>query len=451
MVKLLFKRIDNSPLIIFRVVFGLLIFMETVGAIFTGWIERNLMQPKLTFSFIGFEWLQPLPGNWMYVYYAIMGLCGLLIMVGYKYRWSMIAFTLLWTATYLMQKSSYNNHYYLLILLSGIMVFQPANRYLSIDAKLNPNIKKISMPQWCSLVFILQMLIVYTYASIAKMYPDWLNTSVMEVILAGKKEYFLVGNLLQQKWMHYFITYGGILFDGLIIPLLLYKPTRTWAFFISLFFHLFNSFVFQVGIFPYLSIAFALFFFEPQTIRNLFLKRKPLYDLGEVIVPNYKTPFLIVFVTYFVIQIGLPLRHWFFEDDVLWTEEGHRLSWRMMLRAKSGYTTYQVVDANTDLAIPINLDDYLTKNQQRTASTKPDVIWQFAQHLKKDFDKKGIKVKVFVNANVRVNGNELKRLTDPKVDLANVPWMPLRHSEWLLPSVQEDVYKEREERKERKE
>ena len=441
MVNFLFKRIDNSALIVFRIVFGLLIFLETVGAIFTGWIGRNLIAPKFTFSFIGFEWLQPLPGYWMYVFYGVMGVFGLFIMVGYKYRMSMLAFTLMWTATYLMQKSSYNNHYYLLILLSSIMVFQPANRYFSVDAKLNPSIKDISMPRWCSAVFILQMFIVYTYASIAKMYPDWLDTSVIEVIMKGKNDYVLVGELLQQKWMHYFITYGGILFDGLIIPLLLYKPTRKWAFFISLFFHLFNSFVFQVGIFPYLSIAFAVFFFDPKTIRNIFLKNKPLYEGNELSIPNYKTPFMVVFIVYFVVQIGLPLRHWFFQDDVLWTEEGHRLSWRMMLRSKSGATTYQVVDAKSNVNIPIRLDDYLTKNQQRTASTKPDVIWQFAQHLKKDFAQKGMDVKVYVSSHVRVNNNKLQLLIDPTVDLGSVEWHPLKHSEWLMPFMKEEIIK----------
>ncbi|MGJ8591705.1 MAG: HTTM domain-containing protein [Aquaticitalea sp.] len=449
MIKFLFKRIDNSALIVFRVVFGLLLFLESVGAIFTGWIDRSLIQPKFTFSFIGFEWIQPLPGNGMYIYYALMGVCGLLIMVGYKYRMAMITFTLLWTGCYLMQKSSYNNHYYLLILLSAIMVFQPANRYFSVDAKLKPSIQSISMPQWCSMAFILQMFIVYSYASIAKMYPDWLNASVMEVILRGKKDYWLIGDVLQQKWVHYFVSYGGLLFDGLIIPLLLFKPTRKWAFFISLFFHLFNSFVFQVGIFPYLSIAFALFFFEPKTIRNIFLKRKPLYVENEVVVPNYKTPFIIVFSLYFIVQIGLPLRHWFFKDDVLWTEEGHRLSWRMMLRSKSGSTSYKVVDANTNEVIPIKLDEYLTLRQQRSASTKPDVIWQFCQYLKKDFAKKGIDVKVYVNAHVRVNNNPIQRLIDPEVDLANVKWTPLNHSSWLLSSAQEKEPKSGEKRKKR--
>lgn len=434
MSKLLFKHIDNSALIVFRIIFGLLIFLESVGAIATGWIRRTLVEPQFTFSFIGFEWLQPLPGNGMYVYYAVMGVFGLLVMIGFKYRWSMLAFTLMWTATYLMQKTSYNNHYYLLILLSAIMVIQPAHKYLSIDAKLNPSIKSISMPQWCSWVFILQMFIVYTYGSIAKIYPDWLNTSVIELLMKGKAHYALVGDILQEKWMHYFLTYGGILFDGLIIPMLLWKPTRKLAFFASIFFHLFNSFVFQVGIFPYLSLAFALFFFSSKTIHSIFLKKKPYYDAGEVMIPSYKTPFLIVFGIYFIIQIGLPLRHWFFKDNVLWTEEGHRMSWRMMLRTKSGSTTFKVVDAKTNREIPIQMHKFLSKKQLRTVTSKPDVIWQFAQHLKKTFAEQNQEVKVYVHSYVRVNGRELKQFIDPNVDLANVKWEHFKHSDWILPS-----------------
>lgn len=431
--KLLFKHIDNSALIVFRIIFGFLIFMESAGAIATGWIRRTLMEPLQTFSFIGFEWLQPLPGYGMYVYYGIMALCGLFIMVGYKYRWSMLAFTLLWTGTYLMQKSSYNNHYYLLMLLSAIMVFQPAHKYLSVDARLNPKIKMISMPYWCALVFILQMFIVYSYGAVAKIYPDWLDATVAEVLMRSKKDFYLVGEILQQKWTHYTIAYVGILFDALIIPLLLWKPTRKLAFFASIFFHLFNSFIFQIGIFPYLSLSFALFFFPTKTIHRIFLRKKPFYDLEEVIVPKYHQPFVVVFVLYFIVQIGLPLRHWFIKDNVLWTEEGHRLSWRMMLRAKSGRTTFKVIDAKTNEQIPIQVENLLSKKQQRTVSTKPDVIWQFAQRLKKMYAAQGRDVKVFVNASIRINGGELHQLIDPEVDLGSVKWHPLKHSEWLLP------------------
>jgi hypothetical protein len=435
--KWLFKHIDNSALIVFRVLFGLLIFLESVGAILTGWVERAMIDPQFTFTFIGFEWLQPLPGHWMYAYYLVMGVFGFCVMIGYRYRLSIITFTIMWAITYLMQKASYNNHYYLLILLSAIMAFQPANRYLSWDAKKNPSIVSHSMPQWCSFVFILQMGIVYTYGAIAKLYPDWLDTTVIEIFMRNKQHYYLIGDFIQEKWFHYFIAYGGIGFDLFVVPLLLWKRIRQWAFFASIFFHLFNSIVFQVGIFPYMSLAFILFFYDPKTIRNIFLKKKPLYEVGEIIIPDYGKPFAIAFVLYITLQILLPMRHWAIKDDVLWTEEGHRMSWRMMLRTKSGKATYKVVDKGNQRVYPVKLRDYLSRKQQGIASVKPDIIWQFAQHLKKEYEDKGMDVAVYVNCSVRVNGKPLKPLIDPDVDLASVKWDVFKHSDWILPYKQE--------------
>ena len=435
--KWLFKHIDNSALVIFRILFGLLCFLESVGAIFTGWVKRVFIDPEFTFSFIGFEWLQPLSGNGMYFYYVIMGVFAIGIMLGYKYRLSILGFTILWAATYFMQKSSYNNHYYLLMLISGIMVFMPANRYASIDAKQNPKLKSYAMPQWCNLVFVLQLFIVYTYASVAKIYPDWLNTNVIEILMKSKQNYIVVGELLQQKWVHYVLAYGGILFDGLIIPLLLFKPTRKWAFIAAIFFHLFNSFVFQIGIFPYLALAFTLFFFEPKTIQQLFLKKKSFYNDDEVIIPKHKTILITLFSICFIIQIGLPLRHHFIKDDVLWTEEGHRLSWRMMLRAKSGNTTYRVENKANGKSYTVSLDDYLTVKQKRLTSTKPNAIWQFSQRLKAQFKKDGQDISVYVNCKISVNGKPYKQLINSNVDLANVAFNYFKHNDWILPSKEE--------------
>ena len=432
--RFLFKHIDNSGLVIFRILFGLLCFLESVGAVFTGWIKRTLVEPDFTFSFIGFEWLQPLPGNWMYAYYVVMGIFGIFIMLGYKYRFSTLMFAVMWTATYLMQKSSYNNHYYLLAILSFFMAIMPAHRYASLDVKFKPSLKRVSMPIWCKWVFVFQLLILYTYASIAKLYPDWLDTSVIALLMKGKISLPIIGELLQQKSVHYFIAYGGILFDGLIIPLLLFKRTRKYAFFASIFFHLFNSIVFQIGIFPFLSLAFSLFFFQPEIIKNLFLKKKLFYDLGEVVIPKYSKLLIAFLVIYFTIQMALPLRQHVFKDNVLWTEEGHRLSWRMMLRAKNGNTTFTVIDNATNNAIPINLNDFLTKKQIRSASVKPDVIWQFAQYLKQHFAEKGKSVSVYVKAYVSVNGKPSKQLIDPKVDLANEEWYHFKHHDWILSS-----------------
>ncbi|MGB1268729.1 MAG: HTTM domain-containing protein [Flavobacteriaceae bacterium] len=433
MTKFLFKQIDNSSLIIFRIIFGLLIFLESVGAIFTGWVKRTLINPEFTFTVIGFDWLQPLPGNGMYYYYTIMGLLGLMVMIGYKYRFSIISFTLLWTATYLIQKASYNNHYYLLILISGFMCVLPANKYLSVDSKLHPNISSIKMPNWARFIFIAQMAIVYTYGAIAKLYPDWLDTTVIKLFMQSKKHYYIVGNLLQEKWIHYFLTYGGIFFDGLIIPLLLIKKTRKIAFIAAIFFHLFNAIVFQVGIFPFLSLAFCLFFFDPKTIHHLFLKRKPFYNSKEVITPKNTILITTLIAVYFCIQLILPVRHWLIKGDVLRTEEGHRLSWRMMLRTKSGTINFKVVDKASGKATIINHHKMLSLKQSQILATKPDVIWQFIQHLKNNYENEGKHVEIYaVNNRVSINGKPYRSFINPNIDLTTVDWQTFNHSEWIL-------------------
>ncbi len=441
--KLLFKQIDNSSLVIFRVLFGLLIFLESVGAIFTGWVKKTLIDPDLTFTMIGFEWLQPLPGNWMYAYYITMGIFGFFVMIGYRYRVSMIAFTLLWTITYLMQKASYNNHYYLLILISTFMCIVPANKYLSVDVQRNPEIKSIKMPQWAKLIFIIQMAIVYTYGAIAKLYPDWLDTSVMKLLMQSKKHYYLVGNLLQEQWMHYFLAYGGIVFDGLIIPFLLLKVTRKYAFAAAIFFHLFNAIVFQVGIFPFLSLAFCLFFFEAKTIHRIFLKQKPFYTENEINIPNNIGIIKPLFIIYFCIQIALPIRHWFIQGDVLRTEEGHRLSWRMMLRTKSGMINFKIVDKATGKSSIINHRDLVSFKQGHLLATKPDVIWQFAQFLKKKYkeeEQKDIEVYA-VNSRVSINGKPMRTFIDPTQDLAAVKWSHFKHSSWITNNTNNPINK----------
>ncbi len=432
--KFLFKQVDNIGLILFRVVFGLLIATEAIGAIFTGWVRRTLVDTPFTFNFIGFDFLQYLQGDAMYYYFVIMGIFGIFVMLGYKYRFSMIAYAIMWTCVYLMQKSSYNNHYYLMMLLCWIMALLPANRWFSLDAKINPEIKSPAMPRWVLLILILQVWIVYTFASVAKFYPDWLDASMPALLMASKSDYWLIGGLLQMNWVHWAIAYTGIFFDLLIVPLMLWKRTRLVGFVISVFFHLFNSIVFQIGIFPYMSIAFALFFFSPEILQKRFLPKKKIYSGNEVKIPKHKNIIIGVFSIYFLFQLGLPLRHWFFKDDVLWTEEGHRLSWRMMLRSKSGSLTVWVKDKATGEKERYNYGKLLGSKQQAAVTTKPDLMWQLAQKIKTLESEKGRDVAVYMDSYVRVNNGIHIPFIDPNVDLAAENWHPFKHSEWILPS-----------------
>jgi len=427
----LFKQVDNSALVLFRIIFGLLLAVEAFGSMATGMVRRQFIEPDFTFTFIEFEFLEPLPGNWMYVLYSIMGVAGLLVMVGYKYRIAITFYAITWTYVYLLQKSSYNNHCYLLMLLNYIMIFLPAHRSVSIDARLHPAMRKEHMSRWIYVFIITLIGIVYAYASIAKFYPDWLDGSFPRYLMSIRGKDW---NILQEEWTHEAIKYFGLFFDLLIVPFLLWKRTRWAAAVASIFFHIFNSVVFKIGIFPYLALSFLIFFFSVEKIHQWFLWKKPFYSKGEVIVPKSRKLILAVNSIFLLVMLLLPLRHWMIKGDVFWTEEGHRLSWRMMLRSRSGTAYFTIHDKDTGDRSIVNLEDYLYGKQINAVQSKPDFMWQFAQRLKKEYAAKGKDIAVYVNAKVGINGRRPSQFTDPEVDIAATKWSQWEHQEWILTS-----------------
>lgn len=425
-----FKSTDNAPLIIFRIFFGFLIACESFGAILTGWVKNVLIAPEFTFSFIGLEWLQPLPGSGMYFYFLLMGVLGLLIMLGYRYKFAIISYTILWAGVYFMQKSSYNNHYYLLLIISFYMIFLPANRYASLDVKQNRIKEELAVPYWVNLLFIIQVAIVYTFAAFAKLYPDWLDGTFTKLLLEGTTSNKQLLQVFTNKYFYLFIAYTGIFFDLLIVPLLLFKKTRTTALLASLTFHLFNAVFLQIGIFPFFALTFSLFFYTPEQIRKLFFKKKPAID--SIQEENYfgKKTFLYFLIPFLFIQLLLPLRHHFIEGDVLWTEEGHRLSWRMMLRKRDGYISIKIKNNTTKEITFYDYNKNLSPKQARTLATKPDFIWQYCQHIKKEF--KGKDISIYIDCENNINNGEYKTLINPEQDFATAKWDCFRHNDWIL-------------------
>ncbi|WP_338375873.1 HTTM domain-containing protein [uncultured Flavobacterium sp.] len=425
----IYKNIENSPLILFRILFGFLVAAESFGAILTGWVKRVFIETHFTFTFIGFEWLEILHGDIMYLYFIIMGLCGILIMLGAKYRFAIISFTFLWAGVYLAQKTAYNNHYYLLLVISFYMCFLPANKYKSFDAKWNPKIKSEVMPYWVSLLFIIQISIVYFFAAIAKFYPDWLDGTFTKNLLLGSTDIEFIKNIFSKKWFYLFIAYSGILFDLLIVPFLLFKRTRTIAFIASFIFHIFNAIVLQIGIFPFFALGFILFFYEPEAIRRLFFKKKkPVFI--ESFDKSHKSIVQYILIPFLIIQLLLPLRHHFIKGDVLITEEGHRLSWRMMLRQKSGYIQFKILDIDTKKTTSYYYNKNLSYKQVNALATKPDFIWQYCQRIKKEYEGKNISI--FIDCKNSINRKPYRTLIDPKLDFAKAKWNYFSHNDWVL-------------------
>ncbi len=435
----LFRRVDNSPLIVFRIIFGFLLCYHVVDALRKGKVYHLFIHPPFTFTYIGFEFLQPLPGKGMYFYFGLMALLALFVMLGFLYRFAMLGFTLLWTGIYLMQKVDYNNHYYLVLLLCLFMSSMPANAYFSVDAARKPSIKKLWCYQWVIWLFIAQMAIVYFYAAASKFTGDWLSGRFMAYRFSGLAKHPHYGFIYGSNIFQGLLTYGGIAFDFLIVPALIWRKTRPYAFVVSCLFHLFNSFTFHIGIFPYLSIALNIFFFEPEKIRQLFLKKKPTFitdsdlKISESQNRGIKHSLVVyALCVYLLVQLIVPLRFLLFPGNVFWTEEGYKLSWKMMLRVKKGEVHFKVVDPSSSQTWIINPVEKLSPMYAYWLAISPDMMWQYAQRLKNDFAQHGHQnVQVYAAGWVRLNGRDPKPLVDSTVNLAAVKWEPFRHSSWI--------------------
>ena len=140
---------------------------------------------------------------------------------------------------------------------------------------------------------------------------------------------------LASEWMVWVISYGGLLFDLLIVPLLLWRKARLMAFVLAMAFHVTNHWLFDIGVFPWLSIATTALFFPADwprrfgaRIRKLWMgptktKRAPLLNANQAAF-KYQRVIAGCLSIYLSWQLLMPLRHFLYPGVVSWTEEGHR-------------------------------------------------------------------------------------------------------------------------------
>jgi len=115
----------------------------------------------------------------------------------------------------------------------------------------------------------------------------------------------------------------------------------------------------------------------------------------------------------------MPLRYIFYPGNVLWTEQGFRYAWNVMLMEKDGYIQFYVEDKTTHQRFIEYPQKYLTPLQERMMSTQPDMILQYANFLAGLYRKKlRHPVSVYADAYVSLNQGKGQIFIDPKVDLS---------------------------------
>jgi hypothetical protein len=343
----LFMPVDIASIVYFRIAFGAIMLWEVWCYFDHGWIKRYYIDPSFHFKYYGFDWVRPWPGDGMYLHFYVLGALAICIMVGLFYRLSTTLFFLGFTYIFLLDKTNYLNHFYLISLISLILIFVPAHRAFSIDALLRPKIRSERAPTWSLWLLRAQLGIAYFYGGIAKLNGDWLRGEPMRMWLAARTDFPLIGHWFTEDWAAYVFSYGGLLFDLLFVPCVLWWRTRFLALGVALIFHLMNSRLFSIGIFPWFMIAANLLYLTPDWPRRIFRRGRTIGDQITNPPNNVRVGQHVIAAVlglYLAGQILVPLRHYLYPGDVHWTEEGHYFSWRMKLRDKTGQAHFFVTD-----------------------------------------------------------------------------------------------------------
>lgn len=443
-----FAPIDISTIVLFRIVFGFTLFIEGFRYWRNEWFDYGWVQPTYHFTVYGFGWLRTFDPLLTTLSLPLLGLSSLGIAIGFCYRLSATVFFTLFTYLFLLEQTEFQNHFYLVVLLAFTLIFLPAHKALSVDALLRPKLRSNTAPAWALALLGFHIALPYFYGGVAKISPDWLAGEPLRLWSRYNIDVPLIGPLITSEPGIYLLSYGGLFFDLLIVPLMLWRVTRIPAYLVALMFHITNSFVFNIGMFPWFMILATLLYFPPSWPRRVLALVPKLRHLAPTagerdtdathVTLGRSDKVLAIFIgAYVVFQILFPLRHFLYPGPHIWTEEGALMSWNMMLHDKDSELTYKVTNTKTGQEARIRLVEYITPKQYTVMSTNPILIHRFALHLaelQRDLNLPAIEVRV--EARVSLNGRPMQNIIDPTIDLAQQP-DTLAAAKWILPLTTE--------------
>lgn len=452
-----YDQVDSLILAIMRfaigiaIVFWALTYVKTVsyGGEKLPLYELVFLRPNFLFKYAGFEWVKLWPGIGIALHFHVTIIAGIMLAMGLFTRFSAAILSLSIAYVLLVERQIYVNHYYLLSCLAGLMVFLPAGRRLSVDSWLGIERPSKHFVRWQLWLLQFQVGIPYVYGAIAKMNADWLAGQPAGLFLSRRTNIWLVDLYMQLPFAHLIFAWSGLLYDLMIVPMLMFRKTRLLGIVLSLVFHLSNSQLFHIGVFPWFMLAGIIVFFPENTAAKCVWYLKSLSRwLGSKFSSHRHQPLepfesslqkdadqarpdrkdapsskwvkagAYLAVAYVVVQMILPFRHWMLPGNPSWNERGHRFAWRMMLRNKRFLTTFKVVAPDGKYQF-FPTTHFLTHTQSNNAEKNPELMRQTAVKIKKNAAEAGIKdAKVYCLSLVSLNGRRPVPIIDPDIDLS---------------------------------
>jgi len=436
------KPVHPASLGLFRILFGCTMFVQTAYFIADGFVQDNVNQPIIHFPYHFFEFVVPLSPLAMQVLMWVMLLASVLIAVGFLYRYAVGLFLLSFTYLWLIDKGFFNNHYYLITLLSVLLLFVKGDAWGVLWQKFfAKNNKKTSInyiPNWQVFILKAQIFIVFFAAGIHKLNPYWLiHFQPMDYILNAKADISGL-DFLRSTAVAAFFSYGGLLVDISVGFLLWWKRTRLLGIVLFIGFNFLNFWLFwnigEIGIFPLLLLSCLVLFLEPDTPAHWFGRQSAVRSSQSIqaSIISHQSFITVFIILYLAFQLLFPFRHLLYPGHVDWTGEGQRFAWRMKIMLKEADIDFFIKD-NEGNKYPVEVAKMLSPKQYNNLIYYPDLIPPIAQALQKEALKKGITTpQVVADFKVKFMGvHPAQPIVSPDADLSRVRNHPFRHSQWL--------------------
>ena len=426
------RSLPIGPLVVFRIGFGLMAFMSLVRFYHNGWIKEQFLESAFHFTYFGFHWVSVADPAVLYGLFFLLMISALCVAFGLLYRITSVLFFVLFTYFELLDATYYLNHYYFISCCAFLLIFLPAHHAFSLDQKLFGWKPKKEVAAWTIYALRIQFTLLYFFAGIAKIQPDWLWEAMpLSIWLKARTDLPLIGPLLNYEATAYLMSWGGMLFDVLAGFLLLIPKTRTNTWIMAAVFHGLTAIIFpQIGVFPYVMIVGTLVYFPWTKLTHRISSESSSKQIANPLIQSI-APYVLSL--YFMLQVFIPLRHHLYSGNLFWHEQGFRFSWRVMLIEKAGYCEFEVVDTTGNRHTMVRQSDQLNPQQEKLMSTQPDMILQYAHYLSSEYSKNWqTEVEVYAHCWCSLNGRGSTPYINSDINLAKKKTVSLENMDFTL-------------------
>ncbi|KAL5293204.1 GGCX family protein [Megaselia abdita] len=440
------RSVDASALGIFRFCFGLLMLVDIAeerggSDLDVRYFDENICQFPL------FPFIKPLSVPKMGAVYTIMWLGAIGIMLGYKFKLSCLMYSVCFWYILLLNKATWNNHSYLFGLCGFLFFISDADKAFSLNSWIHSSsANNQQVPYWNYFLIKYQFFILYFIAGLKKLSTEWLSGYAMtnlghHWIFSPFRIFFSV-QLTELLFIHWFAA----IFDTSIAFFMIWETSRKYVLPIMMSFHLMNSRLFEIGMFPWVCLAQVQLFY-PNNWMKSFKKRSQekettLCDRPVTFKEKIRT---ILIISYCGLQLFLPYSHFITKGYNNWTNGLYGYSWDMMISSYDTIaTSIKIVDnsnSKTHFLEPYAFTEY--DRWTKYADMAKQYAHCISDKLTNTLDNNPLEsgnISIYFDVWCSMNRRFQQRVFHPSEDLLKAEWSPFQETQWVLPLLDQFNY-----------